>query len=209
MTDSVFLVDDDASILRGVSRLLRHAGFNVFPFQSAAEFLLQHDIGVPGCAVLDVDLGDFHGLELQRTIAGPDYTRPTIFITGRGDVPTSVQAMKEGAVDFLSKPIDGDVLVTAVRKAVELDRHNRERSSKRALVNDLFSSLTPREREVLTSVVDGRLNKQIADDLGIAEQTVKVHRARAMTKMNARSIVHLVRMLLFEGSVVQSLSMKP
>jgi len=193
---TVFLVDDDPSVLRAVSRLLREAGFEVFGFPSAAAYLLHYDNDVPGCAVLDVSLGDVHGLDLLRATATDDYARPTIFITGSSDIATSIRAMKCGAIDFLTKPVDAVVLITAVREAIERDRHTRAHAARRAGVASLLSGLTPRERDVLSRVVQGRLNKQIAAELNIAEKTVKFHRGRLMAKMKARSVADLVRITM-------------
>jgi len=193
---TIFLVDDDPSVLKGLSRLLRAAGFEVCGFQSAADYLLHYDNDVPGCAVLDVSLGDVHGLDLLRATASDDYARPTIFITGSSDIATSIRAMKSGAIDFLTKPVDADVLITAIREALERDQHARAHAARRAAVASLLSRLTPRERDVLKRVIEGRLNKQIAADLNIAEKTVKFHRGRLMAKMNARSVADLVRLTM-------------
>lgn len=191
----VFLVDDDAAVLNALSRLLREAGFDVEAFQSPSEFLLHDDVQTPGCAVLDVALGDWNGLEVQSVLASKGDVRPIVFITGRGDVATGVRAMKAGAVDFLIKPVREDDLIAAVLRALEKDRLAREEDAKLASVGERLASLTPREHEVLTSVVAGRLNKQIAADLGIAEKTVKVHRGRVMAKMAVRSVADLVRIV--------------
>jgi FixJ family two-component response regulator len=192
----IYLVDDDESVLTALSRLLTAEGFQVSSFLSASDFLRHHDAAAPGCAVLDVDLNDADGLEVQQALVRGDYARPTIFITGGGDVTTGVQAMKAGAVDFLTKPVDRDHLVAAVNKAFAMDRHIREEARKHACIGKLLSELTPREREVLANVVDGRLNKQIAATLQIAEKTVKVHRGRMMNKMKVRSVADLVRLMM-------------
>jgi len=191
----VFLVDDDASVLKALTRLLRETGFEVSAFQSSKDFLLHHDMRMPGCAVLDVGLGDCNGLDLHRTLASNGYMRPTVFITGRGDIPTGVQAMKSGAIDFLTKPVQETDLIEAIRKAIEYDLRDREESAKVAATNKQLASLTPREREVLARVVAGRLNKQIAAELGISEKTIKVHRGRVMAKMSVRSVADLVRIM--------------
>jgi FixJ family two-component response regulator len=191
----VFLIDDDASVLTALSRLLREAGFDVEAFQSPSEFLLHDDTSTPGCAVLDVALGEWNGLEVQTALANKGDARPIIFITGQGDIATSVQAMKAGAVDFLTKPVRDEDLIEAVRRALERDRATREEEARLASVGERLASLTPREQEVLSSVVAGRLNKQIAAELGIAEKTVKVHRARVMAKMAVRSVAELVRIV--------------
>ena len=191
----VFLIDDDAAVLTALSRLLREAGFDVEAFQSPSEFLLHDDASMPGCAVLDVALGDWNGLEVQTALANKGDARPIIFITGQGDIATSVQAMKAGAVDFLTKPVRDEDLIEAVTRALERDRATREEEARLASVGERLASLTPREQEVLSSVVAGRLNKQIAAELGIAEKTVKVHRARVMAKMAVRSVAELVRVV--------------
>ncbi len=189
----VFLVDDDASVLRALTRLLREANFEVSDFQSPEDFLLHHDMKTPGCAVFDVGLGDYNGVDLLRALARSGQMRPTIFITGRGDIATSVRAMKSGAVDFLTKPVQEADLIEAVQKGIERDRSDREEGAKLAIIGKRLSSLTPKESEVLTRVVAGRLNKQIAAELGISEKTVKVHRGRVMTKMCVRTVADLVR----------------
>jgi FixJ family two-component response regulator len=191
----VFLVDDNAGVLKALSRLLSAAGFEVSAFQSADEFLQHHELDVPGCAVLDVGLGTHNGLDLQRNFATASYARPTVFITGNGDVATGVQAMKAGAIDFLVKPVNDDELIAAVSKAIDEDRRIRKELADRVHIEVRLSKLTLREREVLTRVALGRLNKQIAADLGISEKTVKVHRGRAMAKMQIHSVAELVRAL--------------
>ena len=189
----VYLIDDDASVLNALSRLLREAGFKVESFQSPHEFLLRDDADIPGCAVIDVSLGDYNGLELQSALESKGDARPIIFITGKSDIATSVQAMKAGAVDFLTKPVQQEDLIEAVERALERDRRSRDEDKRLASIGLRLASLTPREREVLGSVVAGRLNKQIAAELGIAEKTVKVHRGRVMAKMAVRSVADLVR----------------
>ena len=162
-------------------------------FPSPAAFLEQHDPATPGCLVLDVALPGLDGLELQQALAASGCARPIVFITGRGDIPTSVRAMKSGAVDFLTKPVDDEELLAAVRNAIEMDRRARVAQVELDALGQRLASLTPREREVLAHVVAGRLNKQIAADLGTVEKTIKVHRARVMEKMAARSLADLVR----------------
>lgn len=189
----VFLVDDDASVLNGLSRLLRQAGFDVQSYQSPGEFLDRHDANAPGCAILDVVMGDSSGLDIQHALATRGDKRPIIFISGRGDVATGVRAMKAGAVDFLIKPVMEKDLLEAVDRALEHDRMSREEGATIAAVGERLANLTPREHEVLARVIAGRMNKQIAAELRIAEKTVKVHRARVMSKMAARSVAELVR----------------
>jgi FixJ family two-component response regulator len=191
---TVFLVDDEPSVLRSLSRLLRAAGHQVRAFPSSQEFLADHDLAVPGCVVLDLAMPDLNGLELQNALAASGSQRPIVFISGHGDISSSVQAMKAGAVDFLTKPVDEDELLTAVRRAIEKDRQIREAWAELQAIGARLATLTPREREVFQHVVAGRLNKQIAADLGTVEKTIKVHRSRMMEKMGVRSLADLVRM---------------
>lgn len=187
------MVDDDPGVLRALRRLLSAAGLETLAFPSAAAFLDAHDPATPGCLVLDVALPGLDGLQLQRALAISECARPIVFITGRGDIPTSVQAMKGGAVDFLTKPVNDEVLLAAVHHAIDVDRLAREAQVETDAMRQRLTSLTPREREVLVHVVAGRLNKQIAADLGIVEKTIKVHRARVMEKMAVGSLADLVR----------------
>ena len=197
MTDgtfTVFLVDDDAGVLKAVARLLRGRGYDVRPYASSREFLDHHDPAVPGCAVLDVAMPDFDGLALQQALIAGEAHRPVIFITGKGDVPTSVRAMKAGAIDFLTKPVSDEVLIEAVARAKKQDAEARKRHAELAAIRAKIATLTPREREVLGHVVAGRLNKQIAGDLGTVEKTIKVHRSRMMEKLGVRTVADLVRL---------------
>jgi FixJ family two-component response regulator len=187
------VVDDDPSVLRALTRLISAAGLEARAFATPAAFLQAHDPATPGCLVLDVALPGLDGLELQQALAVSDCARPIVFITGRGDIPTSVRAMKGGAVDFLTKPVNDTDLLAAVRHAIEIDRVAREAQAEMGALKQHLASLTPREREVLAQVVAGRLNKQIAADLGTVEKTIKVHRARIMEKMAVRSLADLVR----------------
>ncbi len=191
---TVFVVDDYAPVRSAVSRLLRAAGFAVVAFGSPQEFLTQYDPHTPGCLVLDLDMPAVNGLELQRILATKDSALPIIFLTGHGDVPKSVQAMKHGASDFLTKPVNDRELLAAVRTAIEKDRALRRRQTELSEIRARLATLTPREREVLEHVVTGKLNKQIAGDLGTVEQTVKVHRARVMEKLKVQSVAELVRL---------------
>ena len=175
---TVFVVDDDPSVLRALTRLFTAAGFKARAFASPAAFLEQHDSAAPGCLVLDVALPGLDGLQLQQALTASGCARPIVFITGRGDIPTSVRAMKGGAVDFLTKPVRDEDLLTAVRSAIEADQLAREAQVEMDALRQRLATLTPREREVLVHVVAGRLNKQIAADLGTVEKTIKVHRAR-------------------------------
>jgi FixJ family two-component response regulator len=188
----VSVVDDDVLVLRSLDRLLRAAGFDVQTFSSAREFLGRPEPST-GCVVMDLSMPGFSGLELQYALAQAADSRPIVFISGHGSVPSSVEAMKAGAIDFLTKPLDERKFLDAVRTALAKDRAARERDAERAFVTARLATLTMREREVLAGVVDGKLNKQIAADLGTAEKTIKVHRARMMHKMQADSLAGLVR----------------
>jgi FixJ family two-component response regulator len=197
MTDrmfAVFLVDDDVGVLKALSRLLRAKGYEIRSYASPQEFLAQHDATVPGCAVLDVAMPGLDGLALQQSLTAGDSHRPVIFLTGKGDIPTSVRAMKAGAVDFLTKPVNDEDLLGAIAQAEEQDMRSRQSRAELASIQAKVTTLTPREREVLTHVVAGRLNKQIAGDLGTVEKTIKVHRSRMMEKLGVRTVADLVRM---------------
>jgi RNA polymerase sigma factor (sigma-70 family) len=187
----VFVVDDDAAVRKAVSRLLRSAGIAAATFASPREFLAQHDPANPGCLVLDLAMPGFNGLRLQTTLAETGSILPIIFLTGQGDVSKSVQAMKHGAFDFLTKPVKDKDLLTAVRAAIERDAVARGEQAELSEIHARLDTLTPREREVLQHVVTGKLNKQIAADLGITEATVKMHRARVMAKMKVQSVAEL------------------
>jgi FixJ family two-component response regulator len=191
---TVFLVDDDAGVLKALSRLLRAKGYDVRPFASAEEFLEGHDAALPGCAVFDVAMPGLDGLALQQVFTAGGKQRPVIFLTGKGDVQKSVRAMKAGAVDFLTKPVRDKDLLDAIARAEQLDAGTRQTSAEVAAIEAKIATLTPREREVLTHVIAGRLNKQIAGDLGTVEKTIKVHRGRMMEKLGVHSIVDLVRL---------------
>jgi FixJ family two-component response regulator len=191
---AVFIVDDDAGVLKGLSRLLRAHGYDVRSFTSPQEFLDRHDAAVPGCAVIDVAMPGLDGLELQQAMTAAGVQRPIIFITGKGDIPTSVRAMKAGAIDFLPKPVRGEELLRAIDSAREEDTKNRGIQAELASIQAKIATLTPREREVLTHVIAGRLNKQIAGALGTVEKTIKVHRGRMMEKLGVRSVADLVRL---------------
>jgi FixJ family two-component response regulator len=190
----VYLVDDEETVRRSLSRLLRSAGLTVQTFSSARAFLDQDSGDRPGCLILDVRLPDLSGLDLQTALGPRQETLPIIFITGRGSIPMSVQAMKGGALDFLRKPVEADALLVAVQRALVRSRAARAREAEEGEVARRLARLTPREREVLALVVTGMLNKQIAAELGAAEKTVKVHRGRVMKKMEAESVADLVRM---------------
>jgi FixJ family two-component response regulator len=191
----VRVVDDDASVLKALGRLLRAAGFAVRTFPSPQVFLNEHDATAPGCVVLDLSMPGLDGLQIQQTLSRLGDGCPIVFITGHGDIASSVSAMKAGAVDFLTKPFDASRLLDAVRAAVAKDRAARQTRAERSSIGVRMAALTPREREVMAQVCTGRLNKQIAADLGIAEKTVKVHRARVMKKMAAGSVAELVQLV--------------
>lgn len=189
----VSVIDDDALVLRSLDRLLQSHGFQVQTYSSPQAFLEQRHAEDRGCIVMDLSMPGLSGLELQQALARAADRRPVVFISGRSSVEASVRAMKAGAVDFLTKPFDEADLVAAVRTAIEKDRASREGLAERASIDLRLATLTPRERDVLSRVVAGKLNKQIAAELGTAEKTVKVHRARVMRKMQFDSLAELVR----------------
>jgi RNA polymerase sigma factor (sigma-70 family) len=191
----VFVVDDDPSVRSSLKFLLSTVGLHVESFDSADTFLRKNPPEGPSCLVLDVRLPGLSGLDFQRELAARKISIPIVFLTGHGDIPMSVRAMKAGAVEFLTKPVRDQDLLDAVRIALERDRARREQEKEVMIVQRRFDSLTSREREVISMVVSGMLNKQIADQLGTAESTVKVQRSRALEKMHAESLVDLVRMI--------------
>jgi FixJ family two-component response regulator len=191
---TVFLVDDDPGVLKGLSRLLRNRGYNVLPFASPREFLEKHDGTIAGCAVFDVAMPELDGLELQEAFNANGNQRPVIFITGKGDIPKTVRAMKAGAIDFLTKPVSAKTLLEAITQAERVDAITRQARAEAAAIEAKIATLTPREREVFTHVIAGRLNKQIAGDLGTVEKTIKVHRGRMMEKLGVHTVVDLVRL---------------
>jgi len=191
---TIFLVDDDEALRRATTRLLRSHGLEVQAFESAEEFLARYDAALPGCLLLDLRLPGQSGLELQRTLAERGATPPIVFVTGHADVPTSVFAMKGGAIDFLEKPVPEKELVAALVRALELDARARLERGQLERIQARYASLTSREREVFSEIIAGRLNKQAALTLGIAERTVKLHRSRVLEKMDAGSVADLVRM---------------
>lgn len=198
----VFVVDDDASVRKSLGRLISAAGYRVQAYASPREFLARPTEPGPSCLVLDVRMPGVTGLELQQTLASAAHEIPIIFITGHGDIPMSVKAMKAGAMDFLTKPFAGKDLLDAIRRAVAKDTRNLGTEARDDEIRSRVKRLTPRESQVLALVVTGMLNKQIAAELGIGEKTVKVHRARVMEKMQAGSVAALVRLADAAGIIV-------
>src|SRR5882757_2604558 len=197
MTDNtftVFLVDDDAGVLKALSRLLRARGYEIRSFTSPQAFLADHDASIPGCALFDVSMPDLDGLELQQALTAGGSHRPVIFVTGKGNIPTTVRAMQAGAIDFLTKPVSNEDLLNAIKRAEAQDIKSRQTHAELAAIRARITTLTPREREVLTHVVAGQLNKQIAYDLGTVEKTIKFHRSAIMKKLGVRTVADLVRM---------------
>ncbi len=189
----VYVVDDDTSVCKSLDDLISSAGLDVKTFTSARDFLADTLPDYPSCLVADVKMPDMTGLELQNALALLNRFIPMIFITGHGNVPTSVQAMKAGAIDFLEKPFDGNVLLETISRAIEKDLEFRQRKDEISLLKGRWNSLTLREREVFELITAGLLNKQIAYQLGVAEITIKIHRARIMQKMDSTSLADLVR----------------
>lgn len=187
---TVYLVDDEPGMLKALTRLLTAAGFVVRSFLSSAEF--QAVANPCGCLILDVAMPGVDGMELQQQMVSRGYSLPIIFVTGHGDIPMSVRAIKSGAVDFLTKPVKDDDLIGAVKTALELSSSHAKEAEDLILLRKMHAGLTPREREVMAHVISGKPGKQIAADLGTVEQTIKIHRMRLMRKMRAQSIVELV-----------------
>lgn len=195
----VFVVDDDISVRESLELLIKFAGWQPETFSSAEEFLARPRSHTPSCLVLDVSLPDLNGLELQKLIAGDRLDMPIIFITGHGDVPMTVQAMKAGAIEFLMKPFDDEVLLSAIRNAIKRSASVLDDQAELQTLRDSYESLTPREQEIMRLVVAGMLNKQIGMKLGISEITVKAHRGKAMQKMKADSLADLVKIAVRLG----------
>jgi two-component system response regulator FixJ len=198
-TPTVFVIDDDESFLASVARLFRASGFRVKAFASATEFLDQRPPEVPGCVVADLRMPEMDGLKLQALLAGSENPLPVVFLTAQGDIPTSVEAMRHGAEDFLSKMAPKEDLLAAVKRALERDASDRQEREQQRQRRAGFDRLTAREREVLVHVLRGQLNKQIAADLGIDERSVKRHRTNLMRKLNVESVAGLVQLAVAAG----------
>ena len=193
-TPTVWIVDDDPQVLKAQARLLREHGFRTSAFPSAEAFLAGHDPTQRGCLVLDVGLPGLDGLALHRHLSEAGVALPTVFVTGTGDIPMSVKAIKAGALDFLTKPVAAADLLAAVRAAIDEDARAHSARGERGAIRQRYAALSTREREVLAGLVAGKLNKQIAAELGIAEATVKFHRARLMDRMGARTVAELMHL---------------
>jgi FixJ family two-component response regulator len=190
----VHLVDNDPRVLKSVARLLASAGIDTQSSTSSDAFLACYDADIPGCVVLDLAMPGRTGLDVQRSLRDRHVDVPIVFLSGCADVPTTVRAMKAGALDFLVKPVDGETLLAAVRDGIARDRRRRDRNDESRELHVRLDSLTPRERELLPHLISGKLNKQIAADLGVVEKTVKVHRAHVMQKLGVRRLADLVRL---------------
>jgi FixJ family two-component response regulator len=195
----IYIVDDDDGMRRALTTLMTTVGYQAMPFARPAEFLAKYDPNQPSCVVLDVRMPEMSGLEVQQQLNRNGSLLPVILVTGHGDIPMAVQAMKDGAFDFLQKPFRDQDLLDRINAALKQDAQNRESVERLADLRQRAESLTPREREVMTLVVDGKANKVIAIDLGLSERTVEIHRANVMEKMAARSVAHLVKMHLTLG----------
>ena len=200
---TVFIVDDDADVRRALTRLLCASRYVTRSFGSAAEFLAHHDPTVPGCLLLDLAMPDQSGLDVQSALVEAGCQRPIIFLSGHGSIAESVIAMRAGAVNFLTKPVENEELLGAVEEGLRMDEEQRRAIGLRQIVQERIATLTPREREVLAHVVEGRMNKQIAGDLGTVLKTIKVHRARVMHKMRVRSLAQLVKLIAASGVVLE------
>jgi FixJ family two-component response regulator len=191
---TIFLIDDDSAVLTSLGRLLQAAGYPSKAYLSAETFLSEHDASVPGCAVLDHAMPGLNGLDVQKALARQGIHRPVIFLTGQGTIPESVEAMRAGAVDYLTKPVDKVELLSAIRLAEERDKTQRDVEARNKIILQRLAKLTRRERETLKLMTEGLLNKQIAGVMGVTEKTIKVHRMRGFKKTGARNLAELVRM---------------
>ena len=200
MTPIVFLVDDDASCLAATSRMLRASGFAVQPFRAAREFLAYRDADAPGCVIVDLQMPEMNGLALQSALARTRNALPIIFLTGQGNIHSTVQAMRNGAMDFLEKLAPKEELIAAVRRAMACDETQRAERTKIQDVESRFAKLSKREREILYHVLRGALNKQIADELGICERTVKLHRTSIKAKVGVQSVAELAQLAQKAGN---------
>jgi FixJ family two-component response regulator len=190
---TVFIIDDDPSARKGLTRLVSVAGMNVESFASAVDFLASGKFAGPSCIVLDVKMPEMTGPELQEKLGEAEYCMPIIFLSGHSDIPVAARAMKKGAVDFLTKPVDREALLEAIRVSLARDAENRAQRAEKTSIHTQIKMLTPREHEIMTYVITGMLNKQIAFELGISEETVKIHRGRVMQKLGIDSVAELVR----------------
>ena len=193
-TPTVYIIDDDPSARQGLTRLVKVAGFNAESFESAKDFLASDKLQGPGCVLLDVQMPKMTGPELQEELSRSEYCMPIIFLSAHGDVPTTAKVMKRGAVDFLTKPVDRDELLWAIRVSLAKDKEDRMNREENLSINEHIKSLTPREYEIMTYVITGMLNKQIAAELFISEETVKIHRGRMMHKLEIVSVAELVHL---------------
>jgi FixJ family two-component response regulator len=191
---TIFLVDDDPAVLKSLDRVLQAAGYETKAYLSAEAFLSEHDPSTPGCAVLDLAMSHLNGLHVQQALTRQGNSRPVIFLTGRASVQESVEAMKAGATDFLTKPVDKSELLRAIKFAEERDKTQRHKEARHKAIVERVAKLTPREKETLKLVTQGLLNKQIAGVMGVTEKTIKVHRMRVFKKMGAKNLAELVRM---------------
>jgi len=205
---TVFIVDDDPAVLKALSRVFRQEGWNVETFESADAYLARPGQRPDGCLVLDVTMPGVDGLELQRRLAETGQSLPIVFVSGHGDIPMSVRAIKAGATDFLTKPVQADALLAAARSAIAQDAAARRALADSAEIRQRVASLTPRERDVLAALAAGKLNKQIAAELGVVEQTVKFHRARIMERMDAKTVAELMHIAARLGAGAPSESPK-
>lgn len=200
-TQTVFIVDDDEAVRSSLKLLLKTLGVSAVAYASAPEFLAAFDASRAGCLVLDIRMPGMSGLELQQALNARGALLPIVFITGHGDVPMAVEAMREGAMDFLQKPFRDQDLIDRINKALERDRAGRELLSNRARLQARIAALSPREQQVLAQITQGKINKVIAADLDLSQRTVEIHRSRIMEKMGANSLAHLVRMVIDAGTV--------